>query len=235
MASIQQMNNALPETVAKLRKNRFMANPSVCEYQPSVCSRNSINIPFIGRNIPIRRFKLIMRRIHGFTLVELVVAMAVAAILVTIAVPHLRVFVQNSRIGTQTNDLISDISLARSEAIKSGATATVCSSTVGLACDGGGNWTIGRLVWTDTNGNGALDAGETRRFREQAAGANTVNVDFAAADPLTFNNRGAPTGAAGGQTITFRVCDDRGAANGRTIVINPLGQARASVPPALCP
>lgn len=228
------MNNALPETGAKLRKNRFMANPSVCEYQPSVCSRNPINIPFIGRNIPIRRFKLIMRRIHGFTLVELIVAMAVAVILVSIAVPNLRVFVQNSRIGTQTNDLISDISLARSEAIKSGSTATLCSSTAGLACDGGGNWTIGRLVWTDTNGNGTLDAGETRRFREQAAGANTLNVDVAA-DPLTFSNRGAPTGALAGQPITFRVCDDRGAAYGRTIVINPLGQARASVPPALCP
>lgn len=211
-----------------------MANPFVCEYQPSVCSCNPINQPFVGKNIPNTRLHLVTRRIHGFTLVELVVAMAVAAILVTIAVPHLRVFVQNSRIGTQTNDLISDISLARSEAIKSGATATVCSSTVGLACDGGGNWTNGRLVWTDTNGNGVLDAGETRRFREQAAGANTLNVDVAA-DPLTFSNRGAPTGALAGQTITFRVCDDRGAANGRTIVINPLGQARASVPPALCP
>lgn len=176
-----------------------------------------------------------MQRIHGFTLVELVVAMAVAAILVTIAVPNLRVFVQNSRIGTQTNDLISDISLARSEAIKSGATATVCSSTAGLACDGGGNWTNGRLVWTDTNGNGVLDAGEMRRFREQAAGANTLNVDVAAADPLTFSNRGAPTGVLAGLTITFRVCDVRGATYGRTIVVNPLGQTRASGPPVACP
>lgn len=212
-----------------------MTNPFVCEYQPSVCSCNPINQPFIGKNIPNTGLRLVTRQIHGFTLVELVVAMAVAVILASIAAPHLRVFVQNSRIGTQTNDLISDINLARSEAIKSGSTSTLCSSTAGLACDGGGNWTIGRLVWTDTNGNGALDAGETRRFREQAAGANTVNVDFAAADPLTFSNRGAPAGAAVGQTITFRVCDDRGAAYGRTIVINRLGQARASVPPALCP
>lgn len=168
----------------------------------------------------------------GFTLVELIVTIAVAAILVTVAVPSFRVFVQNSRISTQTNDLISDISLARSEAIKSGANASLCTSTVGTSCDGGGSWTIGRLAWTDTNNNNALDAGEIRRFRELATGGNTLYISVAT-DPLTFTNRGAPSG---GGALIFSVCDSRGNTFGRDVTINPLGQARASGPPAtLCP
>lgn len=168
----------------------------------------------------------------GFTLVELIVTIAVAAILVTVAVPSFRVFVQNSRISTQTNDLISDISLARSEAIKSGANASLCTSTVGTSCDGGGSWTIGRLAWTDTNNNNALDAGEIRRFRELATGGNALYISVAT-DPLTFTNRGAPSG---GGALIFSVCDSRGNAFGRDVTINPLGQARASGPPAtLCP
>jgi type IV fimbrial biogenesis protein FimT len=167
-------------------------------------------------------------------LIELLVTIAVAAVLISLAVPSFRVFVQNSRIATQTNDLVTDISFARSEAIKSGATASLCTSAAGLACDGGGNWSAGRLVWVDTNGNNALDAGEVRRFREQLAGANTLNVT-PATDPLTFNNRGTPTGGAAA-AITFSVCDDRGVADGRDVTVNPLGQTRASGPPAtLCP
>ena len=209
--------------------------PLVCKFIPSILSLDTPIVPSVCKNIPNRKIQAIHHSILGFTLIELVVTMAVAAILITLAIPSFRVFVQNSRIGTQTNDLISDISLARSEAVKSGATATVCTSTVGLSCNGGGNWSNGRLVWTDTNGNGVLDAGETRRFREQLAGANTLNVDVAA-DPLTFSSRGAQTGVVGGITITFRLCDDRGATNGRNVTINPLGQTRASGPPiALCP
>jgi len=229
------MNSALPKIVVKTRKNSLVANPFVYIFNPFVGSHNPQNIPLICKKRPYTPNRIDTRQILGFTLIELLVTMAVATILITVAIPNFRVFVQNSRITAQTNDLISDISYARSEAIKSGATATLCSSTAGFACDGGGNWTNGRLVWVDLNGNGVLDPGEARRFREQLAGANTLNVNVAAADPLTFSSRGAQTGAVAGQTITFNVCDDRGVVNGRDVIINPLGQTRASGPPAtLC-
>lgn len=210
----------------------YFNKPLVCKKIPYVYLSLSINMPLVGKKMPSIIFKRPNFHFDGFTLVELIVTIAVAAILVTVAVPSFRVFVQNSRISTQTNDLISDISLARSEAIKSGANASLCTSTVGTSCDGGGSWTIGRLAWTDTNNNNALDAGEIRRFRELATGGNALYISVAT-DPLTFTNRGAPSG---GGALIFSVCDSRGNAFGRDVTINPLGQARASGPPAtLCP
>lgn len=226
------MNTFHQNPVTLYRKRHEYIGPFVNKIIPPVDSVNSQVIPLVCKITPSIRINRFYSNSVGFTLVELVVTIAVAAILVTVAVPNLRVVVQNSRISTQTNDLISDISLARSEAIKSGANASLCTSTVGISCDGGGSWTVGRLVWTDTNNNNALDAGETRRFRELATGGNALYISVAT-DPLTFTSRGAPSG---GGALTFSVCDSRGNAFGRDVTINPLGQTRASGPPAtLCP
>lgn len=219
--------------VTEYKKMRLCVIPLVCKKEPFVYLSNLPILPLVSKKIPFGIFCRFKSDHFGFTLVELIVTIAVAAILVTVAVPNFRVFVQNSRISTQTNDLISDISLARSEAIKSGANASLCTSTVGTSCDGAGNWTTGRLVWTDTNNNNVLDAGEIRRFRELASGGNALYISVAT-DPLTFTNRGAPAG--GGASLTFSVCDSRGNTSGRDVTINPLGQTRASGPPAtLCP
>lgn len=229
---VEPMKTFQPNLVTLYRVRRDLINPFVYKKIPSVYSVYSQIIPLVCKKIPFVRVNRFYSNSIGFTLVELVVTIAVAAILVTVAVPNFRVFVQNSRISTQANDLISDISLARSEAIKSGANASLCTSTAGASCNGSGNWTTGRLAWTDTNNNNALDAGEIRRFREQMTGGNGLFISVAT-DPLTFTNRGAPSG---GGALTFSVCDSRGNASGRDVTINPLGQARVSGPPAtLCP
>lgn len=80
----------------------------------------------------------------GFTLIELMIALAIAAILLAIAVPSYSGSRLNSQLRASTNELIGSINLARSEAIKAGATVTLCASSDGATC--GGAWNQGWVV-----------------------------------------------------------------------------------------
>ena len=66
-----------------------------------------------------------MKICRGFTLLELMVTVAVAAILTTVAVPGFRDLVQNNRVTSQTNELVAALTMARTEAIKRGRAVEV--------------------------------------------------------------------------------------------------------------
>jgi len=72
----------------------------------------------------------------GFTLLELLLAIAVMAILTSLAVPAFTQFIQNNRLAAQANELVAALQYGRSEALKRGASVQVCSSSGGTACDG---------------------------------------------------------------------------------------------------
>lgn len=81
---------------------------------------------------------------QGFTLIELMVALSISAVLLAIAVPSYSSSRLNSQLRASSNDLIGSINLARSEAIKSGAAVTLCASANGETC--GGAWNQGWIV-----------------------------------------------------------------------------------------
>ena len=98
----------------------------------------------------------------GFTLLELVVVVAVAGILLVTGVPALQDMVRNNRLVTETNDLVAHLNLARSEAIKRRTRVAICSSTAAgaavPACDGGTDWDTGWVVFVDADSDGVVDS-----------------------------------------------------------------------------
>src|SRR3569832_1171984 len=94
---------------------------------------------------------------RGFTLVELLVTISIATILVTLAVPSFSDFVKINRMITQTNDFVTALNVARSEAIRRGNRITLCKSSDGAGCVSGGNWEQGWIVFVDADGDGAVN------------------------------------------------------------------------------
>ena len=158
------------------------------------------------------------RQVAGFTLIELMVTIAVVAILAAIALPSFQSSLRSNRVATTTNEMIASLSLARSEAIRNNGGSAVCPSNSGTAC--AGNWSDGWLVWADANGNSALDAGETVLRYSRGNPKLTVNNT---GGTVAFDSRGRRR-AAGNQTLTLRPDECASQPLQRTLTINASGQ-----------
>ena len=86
---------------------------------------------------------------RGYTAVELLTTLGVAAIVTALAVPNLQQFMQNNRAAADTNALIGALNIARNEAVTRGTPVSVCASEDGATCSGGDAWSAGWIVFTD--------------------------------------------------------------------------------------
>lgn len=162
------------------------------------------------------------RQQTGFTLTELLITLAIAALLMTMAVPNFRDFIMNNRLTTQANEFIGALNLARSEAVKRGESITVCSSDDQASCTGTA-WNAGWIVMV-TGDSSVL------RVYDALPGATTLtnaSSNFSVQyDSNGFLNSGA--------TNTFNLCDDRTGETGRQIVVTGTGRPDNTTPYPTC-
>jgi type IV fimbrial biogenesis protein FimT len=93
----------------------------------------------------IRRIASIQRSVQcGFTLIELMITLAVFAVLLAVMVPSYNDMTLGSKLRSQANDLVAGAVLARSEAIKRNQSVTLCASSDGATCTG--TWANGWIV-----------------------------------------------------------------------------------------
>ena len=117
---------------------------------------------------PIANHSRLAQRQVGFTLVELMVVLAIATLLITVAAPSWRLFMASQHHNVAVNELLLAFRFTRSEAIKSGQRVTACTrSGNALAC-GKTSWHQGWLIFIDSNNNGLFDDGE-KLLRQHAA------------------------------------------------------------------
>lgn len=179
-----------------------------------------------------------MKPIRGFTLIELVMSIAIVGILLTVGIPSFRELITNNRIVSQTNDFVSDLAHARAEAVRRNTRVTICRSNTGTSCVPSSSWRDGWIVFTDPGGFGTLAAGETilRVHSAMPAGMTLAVSGFEnSGDYLQFLPSGLVSGVTGGSTATagsFTLCVT--GYKGRTINFNAIGRVNITAMASNC-
>lgn len=148
------------------------------------------------------------RRAPGWTLIELMIALALAGLLLTLGVPAWGDWIGAAQLAGQAQLLASDLALARSEAIKRGRRVTLCRSTDGQRCADTGGWESGWLTYVDADGSGRPASGDAVLYRTPSA---TTGVTVRGNRPIeayvSFLASGHARLLSGGlQMGTFTVC-----------------------------
>jgi len=169
-----------------------------------------------------------MRKQNGTTLLETMLATAIAGVLTTAAVPQLQDSMTQQRLRAGGSDLLATFNLARSEAVRRGHAVAVIPADAQ-------NWSAGWKVFADRNDNGVLDAGEEVLVeRPPIAGNPNVTASFGATFSgrvLTYNAEGRLHRPGGqGLVIGRLVLQQNGAA--RSLCFASLGVRM--VPAAVC-
>ena len=160
----------------------------------------------------------VRRKKSGLTLIELLITVAVLAVVLALGIPSMREVVVRNRLVGINNDLMTALTLARSEAIRRATWVSVCRSADGANC--GGTWSDGWIVFVnaDNDGPAVVDADETllRAFPAPPAGYTvTPNTNFA--NHVTYDQSGAANNLG-----TFYVCADNDTATARGSTVSRL-------------
>jgi len=162
-----------------------------------------------------------MQRSTGYTLLELLVTLAVGAMLLALAVPAFTHLVLDSRLTSAVNRFVHGVYVARHEALKYGADVTLCRSASGKQCVQAGRWETGFIVFVnrDRDDPPRVDSGEPILQVEGRLPAGAILANRSA---FVFR----PWGRSVNGTLTF--CDRRGNPRARAVVVSYTGRPRAA-------
>lgn len=167
---------------------------------------------------------------RGFSLLELMVALAVLGVLLAIGVPAFGSLIDNQRMDSSVSSLLRSINYARTEAIRRNRHITLAPV--------GGDWNNGWLTFIDGNHNGVPDPGDVVLQTEYPARNQRLDANANIASYLRYNAQGESELLNGGfQSGTFSFCPRQPEHEGRRLIINRIGRARverAAIASSIC-
>lgn len=185
-----------------------------------------------------------MKKYTGFTLVELMITLFIVGILLAVGLPSLKTFMQGNQLIASTNELISALHIARSEAIKLNSRVSICDSNDGKTCALTGDWSNGWIVFVDFDGNlvnngapcAALNTDCLLRvhdgFSDPQLSVSGVDTNSNAINSFTFTARGMPKDTSGvSESGVFSICSfdiSNNVIGSRAVVLSLSGRVRVS-------
>ena len=182
------------------------------------------NLPLIRRHFS-----------RGFTAIELMVTVAILAVLAGLAAPSFNPIIERWRVRQVSEELQSTFYFARSEAIKRGGNVTILRSDDGGGCTAVGTdtslWSCGWIVFADLDNDAEQDSGEDTL--QTAPAPNKVNVQFTntsdakLTDPIKVDRWGRFSSTNAAIDFAFRLTPKSGsAASASSICVSSSGRIK---------
>ena len=163
-------------------------------------------------------------RMHGFTLLELLIVLTILGVLFGIAIPCLKNAVARVQAGSARTALTATLFDAQRNATVIGQEIVICPGE--SQCIGGADWSRGWVTFIDRDGNRSLSPGE-QIVRQQAKLPAGVRLRGSVGRPRIVYQ---PNGGNAGANITFTLCDRRGAGDALALILSNGGRLRSSRP-----
>lgn len=166
---------------------------------------------------------------RGFTLIELIITVALAAIILSVGIPSFQQTIEQNQLTSQINLFTASLHLARSESVKRGRSVSVCGSSDGINCNNAG-YEAGWIVYAENAITGSREADE-----ELLVVNNGLNRDLslkgspAISNSITFTANGQASSAG-----TFALCKLNDATKSREINILITGRIKINTQTANC-
>ncbi|NNJ78095.1 MAG: hypothetical protein HKP19_02440 [Xanthomonadales bacterium] len=157
------------------------------------------------------------------SMLDLMIAVAIGAILLATGAPTFSSTAQKSQIKTAASQLHMSMSLARNEAVKRRRAVRVCPSADSSSCRNDGEWGGGWLVFEDANSNSSPDTSEIITLVDSLEHGIDIAVSNAMSDYVQFQPTGAAIGG-GGMNGVFRVCHSDSTSHSMVLQVSGAGR-----------
>lgn len=182
-------------------------------------------------------------RQYGFTLIELMIVLVISAIVLAWGVPSFQTAIRNNRLTAETNRIIADLQLARSEAIKRGMRVNICRTTTAIstsACGQGGvaqyQYELGWLVYTSSTRDTSYSSSTDTLLRVGETGATDITIRSSASANTWLSLKANGMVDESNDGASYTLCYKGASTNqvpGRRVELSRTGRAKVCLDPSV--